>query len=77
MKNGMPEHYWRIHNRVARRILLDCSERVRHIIAQDIAHESEEYKWFVKKVNEDATRLFEDPTYYDNTQFTFKCPKHA
>ena len=76
MKNGMPAHYWRIHNRVARRILLDTPERVRHIIAHDASHETSEYKWFEKKVNEDATRLFLDSSYYDNAQDSWKYPKH-
>jgi len=76
MKNGMPEHYWRIHARVARRILTDLPERVRHVIAHDEDHETEEYKWFEKKVTEDALRLFEDPQYYDNLVFTFTYSKH-
>jgi hypothetical protein len=75
MKNGMPEHFWRIHNRVAKRILSDAPDRVRTIIAQDSEHETEEYKWFDAKVNEDAKRLFEDPSYYDNTDFSFRVPK--
>ena len=65
-------HFWRIHNRVARRVLLDTPEHIRHIIANDAAHTTEEYKWFEKKVNEDTTRLFEDPDYYDNVEFTFR-----
>ena len=76
MKNGMPEHYWRIHARVARRMMLDTSVHVRHIVANDAAHETEQYKWFEKKVNEDAMRLFSDPSYYDNSQFSFQYPKH-
>lgn len=76
MKNGMPAHYWRIHNRVARRIMLDTPERIRHIIANDAAHETPEYQWFEKKVNEDAKRLFEDPSYYDNQEFSFRVPKN-
>jgi hypothetical protein len=76
MKNGMPAHYWRIHNRVARRILLDTPERTRHIIAHDAAHETQEYKWFEKKVTEDTKRLFEDPSYYDNSAFSFRVPKY-
>jgi hypothetical protein len=72
----MPLHFWRIHNRVARRILLDTPEPVRHIIAHDAAHETEQYKWFEKKAWEDAMRLFTDPSYYDNSQFSFQYPKH-
>ena len=72
----MPQHYWRIHNRVARRILLDTPERTRHIIANDIDHETAEYQWFEKKVSDDAIRLFLDPTYYDNSQDSWKYPKH-
>lgn len=70
------KHYWRIHNRVARRILLDTPERIRHIIAHDADHETAEYKWFEAKVNEDATRLFLDSSYYDNSAFSFRVPKH-
>lgn len=76
MKNGMPEHYWRIHNRVAKRMMLDTPESIRHIIANDAAHETEQYKWFEKKLNEDARRLFEDPAHYDNAEFTFRYPKN-
>ena len=68
-------HFWRIHNRVARRVLLDTPERIRHIIANDAAHTTEEYKWFEKKVNEDTTRLFEDSNYYDNSPESFKYSK--
>jgi len=75
MKNEKPEHYWRIHARVARRILTDLPEPVRHVIAHDASHTSEDYKWFEKKVNEDAARLFQDETYYDNSAFTFRFPK--
>ena len=75
MKNRKSEHYWRIHNRVARRILLDIPECVRHVIASDDLHETQEYKWFEAKVNEDTKRLFEDPSYYDNQEFSFRVPK--
>jgi hypothetical protein len=67
-----PLHYWRIHSRVCRRLWTDISERTRHIIASDSEHETEEYKWFEKKVAEDTQRLFEDPTYYDNAEFSFR-----
>lgn len=72
MKNGKPEHYWRIHKRVSMRVWQDTPDRVRLIIAADASHETEEYKWFAKKVDEDTNRLFEDPAYYDNTQFSFR-----
>jgi hypothetical protein len=75
MKNEMPKHYWRIHNRVARRILLDTHEVVRHIIAHDAAHETAEYKWFEAKVNADAKRLYEDPSYYDNSVESWRYPR--
>lgn len=75
MKSGMSEHYWRIHNRVARRILLDTPERVRYVIARDASHETPDYRWFEQRVNEDAKRLFEDPSYYDNQEFTFRVSK--
>ena len=68
-------HFWRIHSRVARRVLLDTPEHIRHIIANDAAHTTEEYKWFEKKVNEDTTRLFEDSNYYDNFPESFKYSK--
>jgi hypothetical protein len=71
----MPEHYWRIHARVARRVLSDLPEPIRHVIANDALHESEDFKWFEKKVTEDAVRLFEDPSYYDNSQDSFRYPR--
>ena len=55
--------------------MLDTPEIVRHIIANDAAHETPEYKWFEKKLNADAKRLFEDESYYDNQDFTFRVPK--
>lgn len=67
----MPEHYWRIHARIARRMLLDMPARVKFIVANDSEHTSEEYKWFERKVNDDARRLFEDGEYYDNQEWTF------
>ena len=75
MKNEMPAHYWRIHARVARRMMLDTPELVRHIIAHDATHATEQYRWFERKVNDDAMRLFMDPSYYDNADFTFRIPK--
>lgn len=75
MKNGKPEHYWRIHAKVARRILTDTPERIRHVIAHDANHETEDYKWFAKKVTEDAERLFLDESYYDNAPDTFRIPR--
>lgn len=76
MKNGKPEHYWRIHARVARRVWTDANDRVRTVIASDAAHETEEFKWYQKKVADDTARLFEDGEYYDNTQFSFKCSRN-
>ncbi len=75
MKNGMPEHYWRIHNRVARRTLLDMPDSLRTVIANDTLHETPEYQAFEKKLTEDTKRLYEDPSYYDNHEFTFRVPK--
>ena len=68
----MPEHFWRIHKRVALRVLSDSPERVRDIIARDEDGRTAEYRWFAKKVNTDATRLFENPDYWDNAKHTFR-----
>ena len=72
MKNGKTEHFWRIHAKVARRLWLDLSDRERLIIASDADHVSDTFEWFDKKVMADATRLYEDPTYFDNQEFTFR-----
>ena len=72
MKNGKPEHYWRIHARVARRILTDTPERIRHVIANDSEHTTQEYQWFAKKVEEDTARLYLDPNYYDQEVYTWR-----
>ena len=69
-------HEQRIHGRVTKRLWSDLSVHQRDIIAADIAHTSEEFKWFEAKVNADSQRLIEDPTYYDNLQSTFLYPKH-
>ncbi len=73
MKNGKTEHFWRIHARVARRLLGDLSARVQDAIA---IPDSSEGEWFNTKVLADATRLYEDPAYYDNAEHTFRIPKH-
>lgn len=70
------KHYEKIHARVTKRLLADLPIRVREIIAADADHETDEYKWFEAKVNTDATRLYEDPDYYDNSEFSFRVPKH-
>lgn len=75
MKNGMPEHYWRIHKRVALRVWGDTPPSVRQTIALDESHETLPSQWFGNKVNEDASRLFEDPEYYDNASYTFRIPR--
>lgn len=72
----MPKHYWRIHGRISRRLLTDLPLRVREIIANDAAHITEEYKWFEAKVKVDAIAQFEDPTHYDNQEYTFRVPKN-
>jgi hypothetical protein len=56
--------------------MLDTPEYVRHIIANDALHVTPEYQWFEKKLNEDAKRLFEDPSYYDHSIESWKYPKH-
>lgn len=70
-----PLHYWRIHQRVCRRVFFDLPDSVRDVIAADSDHESLEYKWFEKKVADDTQRLFEDPQYYDNDPLTFRYDK--
>lgn len=73
MKNGKTEHFWRIHARVARRLLGDLSPRMQDAIATAGTDESD---WFSEKVMADATRLYEDPAYYDNAEHTFRIPRH-
>jgi hypothetical protein len=70
-----PSHFWRIHARVTRRVWSDLPMYVRDIIAADTAHETSEFQWFDKKVTEDATRLFEDSSYYDSSVESFRTPK--
>ena len=65
-------HFNRIHARVCRRLWSDIPVRTREIIANDILHESQEYQWFNSKVMTDAIRLWEDPAYYDNSDFSFR-----
>lgn len=72
MKNGKPEHYWRIHARVSRRLLSDVPPHIQDAIASGFG--AAEQEWFTKKVESDATRLFEDPSYYDNDPATFRTP---
>jgi hypothetical protein len=70
-----PQHFWRIHKRVCRRVFFDLPDSVKDVIAADSTHESAEYKWFDKKVADDTQRLYEDPQYYDNEAFTFRHDK--
>ena len=69
-------HFWRIHARVAKRAWADLPLKTRDIIAADAEHETPEYKWFEAKLVADVTRLYEDPSYYDNDPFTFGHNKH-
>lgn len=71
----MPLHYQRIHGLVAARLWSDLSDRLKYIITRDDAHVTEEYLWFAKKTEVDALRLFEDPTWYGNAEYTFRIPK--
>ena len=68
------QHYLRIHRRVCRRAWLELPSNMKHIIANDVNHTSDEYKWFENKVNADTQRLYEDPNYYDNAEYTFRIP---
>jgi hypothetical protein len=71
-----PLHYWRIHARVARRLWTDISQRTRDAIAYDVEHTGEQFKWFASKVDADTQRLFEDASYYDNLEATFRYPRY-
>ena len=70
------QHYWKIHAKMAKRLWSDLSVRQREIIASDVLHLTEDFKWFETKVAIDAERLFSDPSYYDNSEFSFRYPKH-
>jgi hypothetical protein len=75
MKNGKTNHFWRIHQRVMRRMWQDLSTYTQDIIANDVDHTTEEFKWFEAKALADATRLYEDEAYHDNNIWTFKAPQ--
>ena len=68
-------HYWRIHAKVVRRALADIHPNLRDVITNDVDHETAVFKWFENKVADDTQRLFEDATYYDNQEYTFRYPK--
>jgi hypothetical protein len=74
MKNGKTEHFWRIHQKVMRRVWADLPDDTRDIIANDVDQDSEAFKWFESKVLADATRLYEDPDYFANDTCSFKYP---
>ena len=69
-------HYQRIHAKVAKHLWTDLSVRQRDEIASDVAHKGETFRWFEKKVAEDAERLYSDGSYYDNLEASFRYPKH-
>jgi hypothetical protein len=69
-------HYLRIHAKVWRRLWSEIPNRMRDIIAADTEHRTEQYKWFESKVEDDARRLYEDPNYFDNAEYTFRIAKH-
>lgn len=73
MKNGKTNHFWRIHARVAKRLLSDLPLKIQDVIASDSL--ADESKWFEAKVMTDATRLYEDESYYDNAPETFRIPR--
>lgn len=73
MKNGKTEHFWRIHARVTKRLLSDLPLKIQDVIASDSL--ADESKWFEAKVLTDATRLYEDESYYDNAPETFRIPR--
>ena len=73
MKNGKTEHYWRIHKRVALRLMGDLPPAIQDAIAADSM--SDQAVWYDNKVTTDATRLYEDPSYYDNAELTFRFPR--
>lgn len=68
----LSRHFWRIHARVAKRLWSDIPLHLREVIAADTAHETNAFQWFNNKVHEDAMRLYEDPAYYDNLEFSFR-----
>lgn len=68
------KHFWRIHQRVLRRVWQELPDITRDQIANDVLHDTELYKWFDAKVNSDALRLYEDEAYYDNQEWTFRIP---
>lgn len=75
MKNGRTEHYWRIHKKVATRILSDLTEYERHVIASDHSHATPLYKWFEEQTFLDAERLYTDSDYYENAKHSFRYPR--
>lgn len=68
-------HFWNIHKRVALRLWGDLPQGTRDAIASDSWHIGETYKWFESKVLADALRLYEDPEYWANDQWTFRVSK--
>jgi hypothetical protein len=72
MKNGKPEHYWRIHRRIMQRVWGELSDIQRYIIAGDADHTTEEYQWFESRVRNEAERLFNDPEFYMNSNDSFR-----
>jgi hypothetical protein len=75
MKNGKTEHYWRIHKKVATRLLSELSEWERHVIASDREHTTALYQWVEKRIADDAERLYADKDYYANAAWTFRYPQ--
>lgn len=69
------QHYARIHARVTRKVWGNLPRHDRDIIASDSEHTTATYKWFENKVANDTERLYQDPEYYDNSEFSFKMPR--
>lgn len=61
MKNGKSEHFWRIHRRVMQRVWGELNDQQRDIIAADVDKTSQEYQWFVSRINNEAERVYADP----------------
>lgn len=68
--NNYPHYLW-IHKKVEAAAFQRLPQRVRDVIANDALHVTEEFRWFIAHVQNDAKRLYEDPAWWGNQKEVF------
>ncbi len=68
--------YNKIHQKVCDKIWDNLDDWTRNQIASDVDHKSYVFRSFQKYVDGEATKLYEDPSYWYNNPNTFYASKN-